>query len=91
MFVCADCYTECEGHEKHPQAAACDEFDGQEEENVQQDVYGDDVYTLKDAQDEIESLTSYCIGQHDRIMELERKFDTIISAVIKASSPEEER
>lgn len=91
MFICGDCYALCEGREKHPNATACDEFDGQEEEEVQTDVYGDEVYTLKDAQDEIESLTSYCIGQHDRIMELERRLNTIIAAVIKASGPEEER
>lgn len=89
MFTCADC-KEIDCVQAGSDQNACDSFNGEEPVSTV-DVYGDEVYTLKDAQDEIESLTSYCIGQHDRIVELERKFNTIIAAVVKASGPEEER
>lgn len=90
MFTCEDCYAVCEGKEKHPYAQACDEYDGQEEE-VAQDVYGDEVYVLHDAERDVRMLFGICALLRERVDEMERKFDTIIAAIVKAAGPEEER
>jgi hypothetical protein len=58
---------------------------------MQQDVYGDDVYTIVDAEREIKELKDIVSGLHAEFMEVARQFDTIIAAVVKAAGPEEER
>jgi hypothetical protein len=83
MFVCADCWAVCEGKEKHPESPACDEFDGQEDEVV--------VDTLPVTYDHIVSLQEAVINLSTRLLEQERKFNTIIAAIVKASGAEEER
>jgi hypothetical protein len=82
MFVCKDCYAECEGQEQHPHNPACDDYDGLETEVV--------VETDQTALD-IRDLYGALAIMASEVAELQRKFDTIIAAVVKAAGPEEER
>ena len=83
MFVCADCFTICEGQEQHPNNPACDEFDGLEQE---ESVVEEDKTAL-----DIRDLYGAVVLLSAEVVELQRKFDTIIAAIVKAAGPEEER
>ena len=84
MLTCEDCYTICEGREQHPQFPACDEFDGQEEEAVPEEPQ---FVTLKQHRD----LLAAVVLMNQELVELYRRFDTIVSAVVRAAGQEEER
>lgn len=88
MLTCEDCYAVCEGQDKHPNALACDEFDGLESE-VDEDRMGNE--RLYEMSNDMRDLYGAVAILSASIAELERKFDTIIAAVVKASGPEEER
>jgi hypothetical protein len=84
MMTCGDCYVVCEGHEKHPDAIACDEFDGQEEE-----AYIPEPKPVTETQ--YKDMMDVIVGLNARFVEHERRFNTIIAAIMKAAGPEEER
>lgn len=83
MLLCKDCYTVCEGQEQHPNNPACDEFDGleQEEEVMEENQTALDIRDLYGA---LAILSA-------EVAELRRQFETILSAVIRAAGPDEER
>lgn len=91
MFTCEECYAVCEGQEKHPFAQACDDYDGAEEE-VSVDPYnGQDIPTIFELKNDTRDLYGALAILASEVAELQRKFDTIIAAVVKAAGPEEER
>lgn len=89
MFICADC-KEVDCAQVGSDQNACDNFTG-EEDVTTLDVYGDEVYTIKEAREEIDKLRDYARGVHAIVLEQQRRMDTIIAAIVKAAGPEEER
>jgi hypothetical protein len=91
MYICAECAEyDCEGHTDHPQAIACDVFTLDEIEEVTEERSAV-ALTIDEHTVDIRNLYGTIAILSASIAELERKFDTIISAIVKASSPEEDR
>lgn len=86
MFTCADC-KEIDCVQAGSDQNACDSFNG--EEPMDEKTWGNSV---DDAlQGQISDLYAAVAILSTSIAELERKFNTIVAAVVKASGPEEER
>lgn len=79
MFTCGDCHAICEGREKHPEAQACEMFDGAED------------VAAPETPDPLLATRQWVESIDVRLYELERRFSTVISAIVRASGPEEER
>lgn len=87
MLTCADC-KEIDCIDIGSDRNACDNFNS-EEEVVADKTWGNAV--LDNLQQQIDDLKGMCSAQHMLLTEMQRKFDTIIAAVVRASGPEEER
>lgn len=81
MFTCGDCKVPDCQQENTPEAPQCDEFDSREPESAPAKPYQPNIHDVMDM----------CIGVHEEVMELQRRFDTVIAAIVKATSPEEDR
>jgi hypothetical protein len=90
-YVCSDCYAVCEGVEKHPESPACDDFDLHEEE-----IYvDDDSYKEPDGSElfyeqskEMQDLYSAVAVLSVSLGQLERRFNMILSSIVKAANDE---
>ena len=95
MLSCGDC-TDVECPKYGQDEPACDNYDGGDVVTTI-DVYGDEVFTIKEAKEEIEALKATIVGlnakvimQGDLLEVLESKFGYILSAVIRAAGEAEE-
>ena len=80
MFTCGDCKVPDCQQENTPEAPQCDEFDSREPEAAPAASIS-----------EIDTLYIELNKLHGQVQELQHRFDTVIAAIVKATSPEEDR
>lgn len=88
MYTCGECAEfDCEGHERNPQAIACDDFTLDEIE----EPLTEDQKKLAEVALDVRNLYGTLAIVSAELGDLQRKFDTVVSAIVKATSTEEDR